>query len=102
MTAGVSQPMSASNLTEVTAWKKSITEHNVVTYLRRSLNEARDLSIDNRFFRRELRAASLALTDAHRRPVTWMLKRLIMDDLGRTLVVAAGAVVVGLGVYRLF
>lgn len=102
MTAGVSQPMSASNLTEVTAWEKSITEHNAVTYLRHSLNEARDLSIDNRFFQRELRAASSALTDAHRRPITWMFKRLILDNMGRTLMVGASAVVAGLGLYRLF
>lgn len=101
MSAGVSQPMKAGSLVEVTAWKKSITEHNLVTYLRSSINEAKMLSVDHRFSQRELRAASLTLNDAYQRPVTWMLKRLITDNLARTLLVGASLLIVGLCVYRL-
>ncbi|WP_051972266.1 hypothetical protein [Massilia sp. 9096] len=101
MSAGSSQPMKADNLVEVTAWKQSITEHNLVTYLRRSTNEAKMLSADRRFFQREFRAVSLALNDAYRRPVTWMWKRLIMDNLARTLLIGASVLIAGLCVYRL-
>lgn len=101
MSAGVSQPINASNLTEVTSWKKSITEHNLVTYLRRSIEDAEALSADQRFFQQEFRAASQALNDAYQRPTTWMLKRLITDDLARTLVISVSIIVAGLCLYRI-
>jgi hypothetical protein len=101
MSAGLSQPMKVGDLTEVTAWKKSITEHNLVTYLRSSISEAKALSADQRFFQREFRAASRVLNEAYQRPVEWMLKRLIIDSLARTLLVVASVLIAGLCLYRL-
>ena len=100
MVTGVSRPINAGQLNEVTIWNETITEHSAITYLRKLSGDADDAAMDARGQTRYVADLNRQLDFAERHPIKWLLKRLFTDDPAKTLLAIAVAVVVGTALYR--
>lgn len=99
---GVSRPIQARDLLEVTSWKNTITEHNAVVFLRGSVHETKRSAAEVVFLRKSLKQDGIMLSQAYQRPIRWLFQRLVTDNLARTGFIVAFGVVIGLGLYRAF
>lgn len=99
---GASRPMAARDLTEVTSWQDTISEHSAVVFLRERVHETERSAAEIAFLRRSLKQDNIMLSQAYQRPVKWMFQRLVTDNLTRTGFIVAFGVVIGLGLYRAF
>lgn len=91
---GTSRPMTVGQLVPRPGLPDTMTEHALVPYLRRRINDVQDSLAEQRFLQRELRKASDELADAYDGPVRWMLHRTILDHPLRSLLVLTMIVVI--------
>ena len=97
---GESRPMIARELRSVTSWANSIIEHSIVDFLRESVAASKTAGAELRMLKRDAKDLRHRLTFACRRPIRWMLARLLLDNPARSLFYVCLAAVIVVGFLR--
>lgn len=99
---GIARPMLASELVEVRTWEKTITRHNAIVATRRLICEQTRNRAEIDFLRHSLKSDGLVLMNARLHPIKWAFQRIVTDNPCQTLFACAFALVISVGIYRMW
>lgn len=99
---GVARPMLVRELTLAPVLVDAITRHSVIEFGRTHIGNERQRGWEINSLSRNLESERQTVNEAYRHPIIWALKRVLLDDPGRTALVSLFTCVSLLALYRLF
>lgn len=99
---GVARPMLVRELAPAPMLADGITRQSVIELARARIGNARQIGWEINSLSRNLESERRTLNEAYRHPIIWALKRVVLDEPGRTALFSLFTCVSILALYRLF